>query len=168
MTIKQHLTKFRRWFIEVNSKNSYKPAYRIVEIFQDEEEDYFVLVQVINKNSTFKSKPEELLANDLLVDQFSPRDVRSLTYLGYLGINSPKYKILAKRLSENDDKLIFALKKKGERSLIVKTAEEIMQEKDILDCLHAKDANIIGYAFASESLNKEALQKNNLIKHAEH
>jgi len=74
-----------------------------------------VTIKVINKNISFTIKPDEILAKDSMVDLFSPRDVRTLTYLGYLGINSPKYKILARRLSENNDKTIFALQKRGGR-----------------------------------------------------
>lgn len=46
-------------------------------------------------------------------------------YLGYLGINSPKYKILAQRISE-DNNIIFAIKKKGDKNIYTKTANEIL------------------------------------------
>src|SRR5262245_15657190 len=82
-----------------SQKQTYTPAFRLIEIQKNESDEYIVMVQVINKNLTFHSKPEEILAKDDLVDQFSPRDIRTLTYLGYLEINSPKYTILAKRLS---------------------------------------------------------------------
>ncbi len=113
---------------------------------------------------TFDIKPEDLLANDEMVNKFSPCGVRTLTYLGYLGINSPKYKILVKRLSENDKKLIFALKKKGETSLLTKTADEIIKEKDILNNLNAHDAHIVGYTLASESAKSEKQQKEEALK----
>jgi len=140
---------------ETRQKNSYSPAYRLVEINQSETADYIVTVQVINKNIIFQAKPEEILANDKLVDQFSPRDVRTLTYLGYLSINNPKYKILAQRLSENSDKVLFAIRKKGEKNVLIKTADEILQEKEILNNLDAKDSHVVGYAIASESVVHE-------------
>jgi hypothetical protein len=153
--VKQAFTKLR----ELNKKDSYTPSYRVAEIFQDEEGDYFVQVQIISKSLAFKARPEELLAKDNIVDQFSPRDVRTLTYLGYLGINSPKFKILAQRLSETNDKLIFAIKKKGHDKLIIKTADEIVKQKEILENLKPEDAHLIGYTFATENVLEEKKQK---------
>lgn len=167
MTLKQ-LKKKLRVFISYFAKNKnqdiFIPAYRIIEILQDSDDDYIVKVQVINKSMTFNIKPEEILAEDEIVNRFSPCDIRTLTYLGYLGINSPKYKILAKRLSENDQKLVFALKKKGNTKLVTKTADEIIKEKDILDNLNAKDAHIIGYTLATETAKAEKKQKEEALK----
>lgn len=148
-----------------SKKKSYEPMYRLVEICEGDDE-YTVLIQMINKNVTFSAKPEELLVNDALVDQFSPRDVRSLTYLGYLGINNPKYKILAQRLSQND-KTIFVLKKKGEKKAVLKTADQIMQETSIILSMNPQDAKIIGYAVAAEAMIEEKQQKQALLLNAD-
>ena len=67
-------------------RKSYSPAYRLVEINLTETDEYIITAQLINKNSIFQAKPEEILSKDHLVDQFSPRDIRALTYLGYLMI----------------------------------------------------------------------------------
>src|SRR5437762_13288396 len=107
--------------LSVREKNIYKPLYKLVEI-REENSEYTAVIKIINRNITFDAKPEEVLANDHLVDQFSPRDIRALTYLGYLGINGPKYKILAKNLSENE-KITIVVKKKGEKNVIFKTAD---------------------------------------------
>ena len=162
MNFIQRLKKLWQEIQTLNKRDSYIPSYRVTEIFQDDEGDYMVQVQIISKSLAFKARPEELLAKDDIVDQFSPRDVRTLTYLGYLGINSPKFKILAKRLSENNDKLIFALKKKGDKKLIIKTADEIVKEKEILDNLKAEDAHLVGYTFATENVLKEKKDINSL------
>ena len=161
MKIKTQMAKFFNHVRNLNKKEVYTPTYRVVEIFQDEEGDYMVQIQIINKSLAFKSKPEDILAKDNLVDQFSPRDVRTLTYLGYLGVNAPKYKILAKRLCEND-KLMFAIKKKGDDKVIIKTADQIMQEKEILESLNSQDAHDIGYTFASENVVDERNRKKTL------
>ena len=103
------------------------------------------------------------MANDHLVDQFSPRDIRALTYLGYLGVNGPKYKILAKKLSENE-KITFVLKKKGEKKVFFKTADQIISETDIIPNLNSEDAKTIGYTVALEIVTNEKLQKETLLK----
>jgi hypothetical protein len=148
---------------QATKADTYKPAYRVLEILQDEEHNYTVHVQLIHKNLAFHAKPEEILADDKLVDQFSPRDVRTLTYLGYLGINSPKYKILAKRLI-GSEKIIFALKKRGHKHIIVKTAAEILKEQEIISGMNPYDAQTIGYAAASDAHKEERVLKNKLAK----
>jgi hypothetical protein len=164
----QRLINKTRWLIskwkEATAQMSYTPTYRLEEIIRDKEEQYTVLVRVVNKHFTFKMKPEEILAEDKLVDQFSPRDIRTLTYLGYLGINAPKYKILAKRLSHENDKIIFALKKKGENKVIVKTADQILNEREILSSLNAEDAKTIGYTVGTESIYNEKRHQEILLK----
>lgn len=148
---------------DARKKDVYHAIYRLVEVFHNEQEEYMVQVQVINTRATFYIKPEEILSNDDLVDYFSPRDIRTLTYLGYLGMNSPKYKILAQRLMEND-KLIFAIKKRGDKDIILKTAGEIIKEQDIIANLSCVDAKAIGYALAQDSLHEEIKQIEELNK----
>lgn len=157
------LLKFLRITKKIFSNSpAYIPRYRLIEIYLNEQQQYEVTVQLINKNLTVKMKPEEILAEDDLVDRFSPRDIRALTYLGYLEINSPKYQILAKRLAEIDDRILFALKQKGKKDILVKTAAEIMNNKEIINQLPPSDANIIGYTVASESIASERKEKQKL------
>jgi hypothetical protein len=145
---------------EVSQESSFRPSYRVTNIEEIKEENqYTATIQVIGKNMYFKMAPEELLADDRLVNCFSPIDIRTLTYLGYLGVNNPKYKILAKRLSENSDKTIFALRKRGERKIVTKNAHEICQDKDVLANLSATDAHEVGYTVAHEAISEEEHQK---------
>jgi hypothetical protein len=141
--------------------NTHKPLYKLVEI-REEDKEYTVVIKVANKNITFDAKPEEILANDYLVDQFSPRDIRALTYLGYLGINGPKYQILAKKLSLNE-KITFILKKKGDKKVIARTADQIINEADIIPNLNSEDAKTIGYTVALEIAANEKMQKEAIL-----
>ncbi len=160
--ISQKIKNFFQYIKNYQEKNTYKPLYKLTEILENEDE-HIVVIQLIGKNIVFNAKPEDILADDQLVDRFAPRDIRTLTYLGYLGINGPKYKILAKKLSQND-KSTFLIKKKGEKKVIVKTAEQIIHESDIIPNLNAEDAKIIGYTAASESFMQEKKQKDALLK----
>lgn len=144
-------------------RKPYQPIYRVLSIEQNEDEDYFAIIQVINKSYTFKMKPEEILADDRMTNSFAPMDIRTLTYLGYLGINSPKYQILAERLSEQDNGLIFAIKEKGKKKALIKTAEEIATDEAILSKLSQKDAHRIGYTAAAQLAQKEKLLKEQLL-----
>lgn len=164
--MKQYLHRFKKALVslkEATQKTTYAPAYRVLEILKDEEDNYSVHIQLIGKSATFYAKPEEILAEDGLVDLFSPRDIRTLTYLGYLGVNAPKYKLLAKRLVE-DNHIVFAIKKRGEKEILVKTSAQIFKEHEIIENMHPKDAETVGYAMAVESLQQEKKIKDTLLK----
>lgn len=157
--------KLKKLVLEIKQeKNKYTfiPIYRVIEILEEEGE-YTACIQLIGKNITFYERPEIILADDALVDQFSPRDIRTLTYLGYLCINSPKYKILARRMIE-DNKMVFAIKKKGEKEAIFKTAKEILKEQEIVKSMSPNDAKIVGYTAATEIFTEEEYEKMQLLK----
>jgi hypothetical protein len=137
-------------------------SYRVISIDQDDLANYIANIQIVGKSHVFKAKPEEILADDNFTNSFSQKDVRLLTYLGYLSVNSPKYKILAQRLSEQDNKILFAILKRGEKAPTVKTAEEISADSEIIQCLNQKDAHLIGYATATEQISRDEKQKQQL------
>jgi len=84
--------------------------------------------------------------------------------LRYLSIHAPKYKILAQRLSETNDKTIFALRKKADGEVIVKTADEILKEKEILHNLCILDAHSVGYSLGIENILREKEEKMRLLQ----
>lgn len=165
--IKKFIATIKNIFITSNDKNIYRPTHRVLEIIKNDDDEYIVKIQIINRNMTFDTKPEKILAHDDIVNEFSPTDIRTLTYLGYLAIDSPKYKILAQRLSESNDKLLFAIKKKGEKKVTLKTAEEIIQEKDIVTNLNASDTRLVGYTYGAETTAAEKKQKQELLNELE-
>lgn len=144
--------------------NIFIPTYRIVSIKQNEADDYEISVQVVGTATVIKMKPEEILADDDLTNKFSPTDVRTLTYLGYLDMNSPKYKILARRLSEKDNKVVFALHKKGSKNVEIKVASEISQNPDILKQLNSEDVHMVSYIAGTEYSQEEKVEKEKLLK----
>lgn len=136
------------------SMKYYTPRYKLLNVYKDENDKYMATFQFINKGHTFHAKPDEILSDDNFVNFLSPLDVRTLTYLGYLEMNQPEYKLLAKRLSE-DNSEVFIIKKRGEKSVITKTAEEINYSTDIISKMGAEDAKTIGYAIASMEVLEE-------------
>lgn len=147
----------------INSNKSYSPRYRVLEVFKNDEDKYTALIQIVNKNLTFHAKPEEILADDSFVDYLSPRDVRTLTYLGYLELNQPEYKLLAQRLSTSNSD-IFVVKKRGTKKPIIKTTAEITRETEVLSSMSPSDAKAIGYALAVSELNQEKREKDEIRK----
>jgi hypothetical protein len=154
-------------FFNLFKAHANQPKYRVVSFEQDETDNFRAIIQIVNTRQIFYMAPEEILSNDDMTDSFSQRDIRALTYLGYLGVNSPKYKILAKRLwstSENDSKLVFAIKEKGNKKLIMKTAAEVFNDEEFIKNLDQKDAHILGYTAATEHSAQEKQILKNLTK----
>ena len=149
---------------QICDKEIYKPSLRVIEINKSENNEYYATIQMVNKSVLFDIKPEELLSNNAMVNQFSPIDIRTLTYLGYLGINGPKYTILAKHLSEENNKIVFSIHKKGQKKVILKSALEIMRENEIISGLSSRESNIIGYTAASENAAEDEEIKKELLK----
>lgn len=161
---KSLITSFFSKLYHILTNKYREPIYRIVEITKDSHDSYVAMVQVSNKSQAFQMRPEEILESDEMTNAFSPMDIRTLTYLGYLELNSPKYKILAKRLSEKDDRILFAIKHKNSETIDVKTALEIASDSEILHNLPLKDAHEIGYSLADEQRSGEQAQKEQLLK----
>lgn len=133
--------------------------YRVISIDMDEHENCIARVQIVGKGHIFKAKPEEILSDDDMTCSFSQKDIRMLTYLGYLSVNSPKYKILAQRLSEQDNKILFAILKRGEKKPTIKTADQISSDNNIIQNLTQRDAQMIGYTLATEQILSEQKSK---------
>lgn len=141
--------------------------YRLVEIKQDKHGIYIATIQLAQKNQIIKMRPEEILASDDMTLGFSPLDVRTLTYLGYLGINAPKYKVLAKHMSQIDDRMHFALQKKGSNKVEYKTASEISSDKALLEDLDRLDIHSIASAATEEKFLQDEKQRKTLLKSIE-
>ena len=154
---------FRLWRKAGSYSMSYTPTYRVINIVKNDSGDYKVTIQMIGKSFVQKISPEELLADDKMVNLFSPTDIRTLTYLGYLDINSPQYKILAKRLSEDHDQTLFALHKKGEKNYQVLTASQIAKDMSILKNLTQEESYMLGMTTAHEQHVLEQKQKSELL-----
>lgn len=158
------IKKFKELRKEMKSSKSSNVVYKLADIETDKEENYVAIIQVIGKGITFKVKPEELLADDNTIDDFSQKDIRALTYLGYLNTNNPKYKVVATHHSKELNKMIFALNKKGDKKPVVVTADQISIDEKILTSLSPEDAHKVGYITATEQALLEKQEKERLKK----
>lgn len=149
------MKKFFTWNWN-NKKNDYTSLFKIVEIINNDD-SYYLRVQVTNRNQTFYTSPKDILQNTNLVSKFSSKCIITITYLAYLEINSPKYSIIAKKFL--NDKTIFFIKEKFKKTIITKTAHEIINNRNIISTMKPEDAQTIGFVFASENIYKEPQEK---------
>ncbi len=115
MTQQSKLASVSTYFIELLKQ--YKKtqqatnAYRIVEIKEKSNGSCELVIQIIGKNVTFKSKPEKIAADDNMLENFSRQDVRTITYFATQEIKKTKYKILIHEFCSAFNKMIFFTQK---------------------------------------------------------
>lgn len=144
----QKIFKSIRYFYgKVNELGIVRPTFKIASILEDKKGLYVIVVQIINSNATFNMKPEEILTNDYMVDRFSPRDIRAMTYLGYITKNLPQYQILAQKILENGSNTII-IKKTNSDNIITVSAKDIANNKEIISKMSPEDAFLLGYSQA--------------------
>jgi len=149
------VTTFRkcvRIFNYLNHNQIFQPKFRLIEFEKNDEHGYLAHISIINTKLTFFITVMEILADNDIVDQFSPRDVRTLTYLGTLDLNQPEYSIMAQRVIESN-KIVFAIKNNTENKIVIKTANQIINEQSVISRMSPTDAVKIGYALGSNDFN---------------
>jgi len=148
--LKIYLSHLLAEYRKMQQQSQTNDAYRIVEIDQKKDGSSLLTIQVVGKNLVFKSKPEELAADDDMIARFSRQDVRTITYFATHEIKQPKYKILMQEFCTAFNKMIFKLKKRGSEEVMQKTAEDISSDPEMIQSLDPKEAHAVGYAAASE------------------
>ena len=140
-----------------------KNIYRIIEIKQSAKEQYKLIVQVIGKSSIIECLPNEIVADDRLLEGFSQKDVRTITYLACEKIKKPKYKIVSQDFCEKFNGMVFKLKEPENEVLLTKTANQIVIDKYLINNLSKEDINSISYIAGYEySQNKTFLTEKDI------
>ena len=138
--------------------NIIRPTFKISSILEDKKGLYILVIQIINSNATFNMKPEEILTNDYIVDRFSPRDIRTMTYLGYITKNIPQYQILAQKILENGSNTIV-IKKINSDNIITVSAKDLGNNKELISKMSPEDAFLLGYSKAQAQEQNKNINK---------
>jgi hypothetical protein len=151
------LLEYTLWLLKkyhAYSKLQGNDNYRIVEIKKMNCGQYNLIVQVIGKSSILECTPHEIVKNDRLLESFSKKDIRTITYLACDPIK-PKYKIHTQEFSENEKQIFFKIHENKHNIIAKKTANQIMMDKNIMDNLSKEDilsiVYIAGYECAENS-----------------
>jgi hypothetical protein len=145
---------------KINILSNQAPLYNIADILKNENEQYTAIIRINGKKECFRMKPEEILADNELTQCFHQFDIRLLTYLGYCGINTPQYKILAKKILTNEN-IDFALYDKEKNSYSIISSRDIaIGDEELIANLNSKDAYELGFSHGRNSI----LEEKRLIK----
>ncbi len=156
MYIKKILAVFEYTLVLLKKYNEIKQAdekniYRIIELKKTSSNQLKLIIQIVGKSSIIECYPHEIVAVDRLLEGFSKKDVRTITYLACNKIDTSKYKIITQNFCSKINKIIFKLKENENSDLIFKTAGEIVLDKNIINNLSREDIYSITYIAGYES-----------------
>lgn len=155
-SVSTYFSELLKQYKETQRENN---AYRIVEIKEKKDGSCELVIQIVGKNVTFKSRPEKLAADDQILENFSRQDVRTITYFATQEIKKPTYKILIHEFCSAFNKMIFSLKKKDKEEVIQKTADQISSDKELLSQLSPEEAHLVGFMSASEKADTDQIEQ---------
>jgi hypothetical protein len=166
-TKKSLVDEYLGWILkryhELQEYKQNQESYRIVDILKDKAGHYTLQIQLSGKSTFFACTPLEVVTNDKLLEGFSKKDIRTITYLATRTVKQPKYKIIIQEFCEKLNKMIFKLKKDDvTEEPIEKTADQISLDSDLLNKLNPADAHLVGYTTASEQASKDKLEMEQL------
>ncbi len=159
MSESKKFSDYIKWMIEAYAELRAEQAgnitHRVVEYKKNAKGEYEVEVQLIGKSLAFKASPKEIMADDIMLESFSKKDIRLLTYLACEDIKDPVHEVLGQKFVRTMNKFFFKLKhgKTGEE--MEKSAEEISADPNLIKSLSPEDAHKIGYVTANEQVKKD-------------
>jgi hypothetical protein len=141
-------------YTEIHQHEMAKEKYRLVDIKQNMTGENILRIQLTGKSVFFTCTPHEVVTNDELLEGFSKKDLRTIVYLATKTVKKPLYRILYQAFFSKLNKVIFKLGNDTTTS-IEKTGDQITLDKSLIRNLDPEDALIVGFATASEQINKD-------------
>lgn len=152
------LKKYHELNVEIRTNNQ----FRILDIIDDPNQFCQIKVQVVGTDKTPYWLALDIVADDDLLEGFSKKDIRTITYHACEDKKKPKFKLLSCHFSETNNSTIFNFKQFASDGILKKTSTEIASQKNIINEMNSSDAHTIGYMRAYEESIKERawLEKN--------
>ena len=133
--IKKVKDVFRKYKLE---KGSYR--YSLVNVISRDDEIELHIILVGIKKQFLKLKPEEIINDDELLSEFSPCDVRAITYLSFQKyIKQEHYSLSIEKQYLNKGETIFTVKDINTNELFKIYAKKLYQDYNLLIRLCKKD-----------------------------
>ncbi len=154
-----YIPEYISWLLEkyneIGKNNQPTTQYRLVAVKEKSNGKYQLSFQLIGKAVIFKSSPEEILANEEIIEYFSSKDIHTITQLACKFERKSKIEIVSKRFSEKLNTLVFKIKSLSNGAISENSASALSKDNAVIKSLSSKDAHIIGYAAAQEENNLE-------------
>ena len=163
-SLRDYIKWFSAAYAELRAEKLSQATYRVLEYSKNKKGTFDVHIQLIGKNAVFKSTPQKILADDEMIEFFSKKDIRLLTYLGCQDLKEPKHEVLGQRFVRALNKFFFKLKHDKTGEEIEKSAEEISADPVLIKSLSPEDAHKVGFVAANEQVKKELKNDNGSLK----
>lgn len=149
--------EYTSWLFKQCSEqqNQRNDIYRIIEVKNPSSSQCKIVVQIIGKSMLTEYTPQEIVADDRLLEGFSKKDIRAITYFACGQLKKPKYKIVVQEVCEKFNKILFKLKAQHNDEVIVKTAAQISLDKNLINGLSQEDIQNISYVAGYENSQNE-------------
>lgn len=130
--------------------------YRIIDIKEDNVNNTSLVVQVTGKATVFEISAKEIAADNNMLEGFSKRDVRTITYLASKETNLlSQYEVIEQNICTESNEVLFSLKQKFNPEIITKSAKQISLDKKLVNSLKPEVALNIGFIVGTESVINE-------------
>lgn len=130
-------------------QEQHREAYRIVDIKKCEKECK-IIFQVIGKNVVVEMTPYEIVADDALLEKFSKKDIRTISFYASKDVNLPVYQISSQELDVETNNVLFKLRKNGTDEVVEGLASQMISNIKMLNDLSVSDVCSISYAAGYE------------------
>lgn len=124
--------------------------YRIVEIKQGAYGQYKLIIQIIGKSTVIECTPQEVAESDCLLEGFSKKDIRIITYFACTKNINPEYRILTQEFCSTLNRIQFKLKNENSGETFLKSADQIFLDKILINKLSKEDICSISYVAGYE------------------
>jgi hypothetical protein len=142
-------SQYAAWLLKNYSeyRKLHTDIYRIAEIKQTKTDEKIIVVQVIGKSVVLECTPQEIVMDDRLLEGFSKKDIKTISYFAFKQAVTPKYRIIVQRFCEKLNRVFFKLKVNGKNDLshIEKTAGQIMLDTTLINGLSNEDLKNVSY-----------------------
>ncbi len=119
--------------------------FKIVEIKNPTKDKYWVVIKILGLDELIEEKPINLIEDDVVIQGFSPLDVRTLTLLACAEWHFPNQTIVAYDFSEPDNETVFHIKERHKSYVVKKKLSELHADRQTLSEFDPIDAYRIGY-----------------------
>jgi hypothetical protein len=155
--------QYTGWLLKkYNEQQNYqRDIYRIAEVKQLPSGENKIVIQVIGKSVFIECTPQEIVVDDRMLEGFSKKDIRTITYFACEQVKKPKYKIVVQEFCEKFNRIVFKLKMQNDDNIVEKTASQVLLDKNLVDGLSREDVKSVSYIAGYEHSQKEKFVKNN-------
>jgi hypothetical protein len=149
--------QYTGWLLRKYSEqhNYQSDIYRIAEVKQLPSGENKIVIQVIGKSVFIECTPQELVVDDRMLEGFSKKNIRAITYFACEQVRKPKYKIVVQEFCEKLNKILFKLKIQNNDDAIKKSASQILLDKNLMDGLSREDIKSVSYIAGYEHSQNE-------------